>query len=154
MDYFYDKKWENIDWEKVKDAVPIPLQDEKPKSEYELRGKIENLCCTVEEAQAIVNAGIPINIKPMSGTQITKMQDRKQWDSNPVVPSDLMNGSAVQIAIADVGLLLIDQVKHIDDACTDMLQDMLDSGWRILAVCPPNSARRPDYILGRRKSNA
>ena len=25
----------------------------------------------------------------------------------------------------------------------------LDDGWRILAICPPNSQRRPDYILGR-----
>lgn len=25
------------------------------------------------------------------------------------------------------------------------------SDWRILAVCPPNAQRRPDYILSRRK---
>jgi hypothetical protein len=57
----------------------------------------------------------------------------------------------VQITIPDLGLLYIDEVTHMDDACTDTLQDKLDDGWRILAVCPPNAQRRPDYILGRRK---
>jgi hypothetical protein len=38
---------------------------------------------------------------------------------------------------------------HLDDACTDDVQRHLDEGWKILAVCPPNSQRRPDYILGR-----
>lgn len=64
----------------------------------------------------------------------------------------LANGAACIIHVPDQSLLRIDEVEHLDDACTDELQRHLDDGWRILAVCPPCSQRRPDYILGRRKA--
>lgn len=35
-----------------------------------------------------------------------------------------------------------------EDCCTDHLQEKLDEGWRVIAVCPMES-RRPDYVLGR-----
>lgn len=57
----------------------------------------------------------------------------------------------LHVAIPNIGLLSIDEVTHVDDACTNVLQSYLDDGWRILAVCPPNAQRRPDYILGRTK---
>ncbi|AWD92400.1 hypothetical protein [Xanthomonas phage Carpasina] len=40
------------------------------------------------------------------------------------------------------------QVLLMEDACTDNLQDHLNEGWRVIAVCP-QAARRPDYILGK-----
>jgi hypothetical protein len=55
----------------------------------------------------------------------------------------------LHIAIPNIGLLMVDEVMNIDDACTDALQGYLNEGWRILAVCPPAMQRRPDYILGR-----
>ena len=36
-----------------------------------------------------------------------------------------------------------------EDVCTDMLQQELNKGWRIIAVCVQPDQRRPDYILGR-----
>lgn len=59
-------------------------------------------------------------------------------------------GAAVTIAIPDQALLKIDKVTWLENACTEELQQHLDDGWRILAVCPPNAQRRPDYILGKR----
>jgi len=73
---------------------------------------------------------------------------RAKWDAPS--PEDLLAGRVVQIAIPDLGLLVVNEVTHLDDCCTDDLQRHLDDGWRLLAVCPPNAARRPDYILGRR----
>lgn len=58
-------------------------------------------------------------------------------------------GDAVTIAIPDLGLMTVKYVKVLEDCCTDVLQDHLDKGWRLLAVCPPCSQRRPDYVLGR-----
>lgn len=55
----------------------------------------------------------------------------------------------VHVHIPNIGLLSIRVVEVLEDACTDELQRRLDSGWSILAICPPNAARRPDYILGR-----
>lgn len=60
----------------------------------------------------------------------------------------------VHVHIPNVGLLLMDEVDVIEDACTEELQKHLDLGWRILCVCPPNSQRRPDYILGRAKAGS
>ena len=47
-------------------------------------------------------------------------------------------------------LLNVDETLLMEDACTDALQENLDNGWRILAVCP-QPQRRPDYVLGRKK---
>lgn len=60
-------------------------------------------------------------------------------------------GPVIHVHIPNIGLLLIDEVQVLDDACTDNLQIELDRGWRILCVCPPNGQRRPDYVLGRAK---
>lgn len=58
---------------------------------------------------------------------------------------------AVHVHIPNIGLLAINEVTWLEDACTQELQSHLDDGWRILAVCPPDSVRRPTYILGRTK---
>lgn len=55
----------------------------------------------------------------------------------------------VHVHIPNVGLLAVREVMVLEDACTNSLQDHLDDGWSILAICPPNATRRPDYILGR-----
>jgi hypothetical protein len=59
------------------------------------------------------------------------------------------SSSVINIHIPNIGLLAINEVRVENDFCTDALQELLNDGWRILAVCPPNSVRRPDYILGR-----
>lgn len=57
----------------------------------------------------------------------------------------------VQVQIPHVGLLAMNEVEVLENYCTEQLQTKLDQGWRILCVCPPNAARRPDYIVGRTK---
>lgn len=41
------------------------------------------------------------------------------------------------------------EIKLLEDSCTDVLQATLASGWRLIAACPQPDQRRPDYILGR-----
>ena len=55
----------------------------------------------------------------------------------------------VGVHISDLGLLNVREVDVLEDACTDALQDWLDEGWRILAICPQPDSRRPDYVMGR-----
>lgn len=69
-------------------------------------------------------------------------------------PVETLGGAAVHIHVPNFGLLQMTEVRVAEDCCTDMLQTLLDEGWRILCVCPPNSQRRPDYILGRTKPTA
>lgn len=60
----------------------------------------------------------------------------------------------VGVHISDLGLLNVKEVDVLGDACTDELQDWLDNGWRILAICPQPDQRRPDYVLGRNEITA
>ncbi len=60
-------------------------------------------------------------------------------------------GAPVHVHVPNVGLLFITEVDVLEDCCTDNLQSYLKEGWRILCVCPPNSQRRPDYVIGRAK---
>lgn len=55
----------------------------------------------------------------------------------------------VHVHIPNVTLFAVDEVTWRDDCCTEELQELLNAGWRILAVCPPCNQRRPDYVLGR-----
>ena len=83
--------------------------------------------------------GMKYEIKKIKNTYVTK--------------HELPNGSTVNLnfALPNIGLLSINEVTWRDDACTEEIQRLLEEGWRIVAVCPPNGARRPDYILGRTK---
>lgn len=53
-----------------------------------------------------------------------------------------------QVSVANIGLLAVQRVEVLEDCCTHALQDWLTAGWRIIAVCPPNDARRPTYVVG------
>jgi len=88
-----------------------------------------------------------------TGTMIVKMQERIASGERHVdAAKAAAAGHAVQIAIPDLGLLNITEVTWLEDCCTEVLQEHLTDGWRLLAVCPPNAQRRPDYILGRSKA--
>lgn len=55
----------------------------------------------------------------------------------------------ISVHIPNIDLLSVDEIILCEDACTDAVRRHLDDGFRILAICPPASQRRPDYILGR-----
>lgn len=46
-------------------------------------------------------------------------------------------------------IVTYNDLKLMEDSCTDVLQNELNDGWRIIAVCVQPDSRRPDYILGR-----
>lgn len=111
--------------------------------EYGTRQRI-----SFEEAHALEIAGIEIELEAVDGTMLTKMQHRADKYGS-ITPMEMTTGQVVQIAVPDLGILQINETDWLEDACTEVLQGRLDDGWRILAVCPPNAQRRPDYILGR-----
>lgn len=145
--YMYGDDWSAFDYEKVRAVYPGTLPEEKPNT---CPWYNERIRVTVEEANALTELGIKLTVLPLVGMMTVKMQDREKWDHS-VRPQDIADGKAVQIAVPDMALMKIDEVEVIEDCCTRELQSMLDDGWRILAICPPNAQRRPDYILGRCK---
>jgi hypothetical protein len=90
------------------------------------------------EGLILGNLGIEFIVKKFKGTMPLSaiLPDRRE----PVT---------VYVQVPHIGLLAMNEVMVEENCCTDALQRLLDSGWRILCVCPPNAARRPDYILGR-----
>jgi len=149
FDYHSDAEWAAVNWPEVQKYWPSATA-EKPSHGYFYTSDAHRL--SYAEAQALADAGVKLSIKPLPGAMLTRLrEDRPGWDRQSPAHA-LQSGATVQITVADLGLLVIDEVSVHEDCCTDALQSYLDEGWRILAVCPPNAARRPDYILGRRKA--
>lgn len=88
-----------------------------------------------------------------TGSMICRLQERLAQGSDGARRRFPSPENAVQIHVPDLGLLMIREVQVVTDACTDRLQELLNEGWRILAVCPAVSQRRPDYVLGRTKES-
>jgi len=155
IDYMGRSDWDKVDWDALRQNWPKELPDQKPETCPFYNSDADIARLTYEEANALAASGARLTLAPLPGAMLTKMQDdpAKLWEyGTRIGPIDLQSGSAVQIAVPDMALMYIDEVQVCEDFCTNMLQDELDAGWRILAVCPPNSARRPSYVLGRRKS--
>lgn len=64
------------------------------------------------------------------------------------VAREIVNNT-YQVHLPGSDLMTIQEVEWMENACTEELQSMLNSGWRILAVCPQPGSRRPDYVLGK-----
>lgn len=141
--------WENIkpeDYAALRAVIPGLPSDHK-KHDYGI------YLVDDEALRVIARLGLTVNLKddPSIDTMLVKLQRRVEAVEQRAVGEPHQFSDRVQITIPDLGLLYIDEVTYLDDCCTDRLQEHLADGWRILAVCPPNAQRRPDYILGRRK---
>jgi len=79
---------------------------------------------------------------------VKRIVDHPAFESLEVKRNPAFN-QKVKVSVPDVGLMKIKHVEVWQDLCTEMLQNKLNEGWCILAVCPQPDQRRPDYILGR-----
>lgn len=115
----------------------------------------EEIFGDVEEAYNLFQSlGFEIKIKSFRQGLFVGVEQRldiRQKYEETVFPSPGIINHATHVHIPNIGLLSIDEVINADDCCTINLQSLLNEGWHILAVCPPNGTRRPDYILGRTK---
>lgn len=103
---------------------------------------------------ALAEYGIDVIVKPgQSNAFVTGIKDKIQGLTRSLklleAKQELASGNCVQIHVPNNSLLAVNEVQVLEDLCTDALQSELNDGWRILAVCPPLSERRPTYILGR-----
>lgn len=86
-----------------------------------------------DELEAWADAGIKVEVSRIKGLASNARE---------------LQSTIFQVSVANVGLMQVQCVEVIEDACTDEIQRWLDKGWRIIAVCPPNDSRRPSYIMG------
>lgn len=100
-----------------------------------------------EAAPLLIAFGIDVVVKRFKGAYW--IGDRPNGEKHAEAAALGSRITNVSVSISDVGLTAMDEVKVVEDACTDALQVDLDNGWRIIAVCPPEAQRRPDYVMGR-----
>lgn len=62
---------------------------------------------------------------------------------------DVNYNTKCEVHMPNMAMSMYNEMLLLEDACTDVLQGSLNSGWRIIAACPQPDQRRPDYILGR-----
>lgn len=135
-------------WQDIRRSIPsLEKYDKKPESSFEF-------LIDYDGCEVLAKYSMEVKLCPAEAalrTMIVKMSDRIKDKYAPIINEAeyIVKGESVQIAIPDLGLMTIRKTRHLEDCCTEHLQEHLDRGWRILAVCPPNSQRRPDYILGR-----
>jgi hypothetical protein len=135
-----------------------------PEGYAELRAAVPDLPETKEtwgrehtvdliEIQDVVNKyRLELKLHPMHNGMLVSLKARVavlEQEGKLTRTQLAIGGAVVQIHVPNIGLIAMNEVKVLEDACTDWLQEELDKGWSILAVCPPNAQRRPDYILGR-----
>ena len=148
---------EEVDWDGLRMAWPEDLPEERPDHLYSIFSHPQRM--TAGEVQQLITVlgkegAKSLVLEPSeTNTMFVKTQDTdRRWSyGESPMPDDFYKAQAVQITIPDMALLMLNKVTNLDNACTDELQQHLEDGWRILAVCPPNAQRRPDYILGRRE---
>lgn len=99
-----------------------------------------NNCLTVDERDLEKISKVDLEIK----FEVKKIRTLSY-------PENLKEAAVTQVYIPDMFLMTVNQVDYQEDCCTDVLQEKLDDGWRIIAVCPPIGDRRPTHILGRHK---
>ena len=93
-----------------------------------------DIIASESELNYLTEIGLPFNIKNFKQTYQPSKENAQ--------------GTNYHFHLPNLGLLEVKYVTWLEDSCTENLQDHLDKGWKIIAVCPPNGARRPDYILG------
>jgi hypothetical protein len=116
--------------------VNAPGPENRDKGYYWERDTLLDLAA---DGPWLIDRGLTFTVKKFKGTLplAAVLPDGKHYE--------------VYVQVPHIGLLMINEVQVEEDCCTDNLQRLLDKGWRILCVCPPNAQRRPDYILGRTK---
>jgi hypothetical protein len=153
----YDDAWEKVTAEQYELArLMFPaLPEKRPEDRWGYHGA-DNLVDLDEVIKFSETTGVKITLKPMGkGMAFFNRQGVPEKlagmaDDLKLIKQKLsFEGQVVQIHVPNFSLLNMNQVKLLEDCCTDKLQETLNEGWRILCICPPLNERRPTYILGR-----
>lgn len=105
-----------------------------------------------EIQEVVMKYRLELKLHPLKNGMLVSLKDRVsalEREGKLTRMQLAIGGAVVQIHVPNIGLIAMNEVEVLNDGCTDALQKMLDEGWSILAVCPPNAQRRPDYIMGR-----
>jgi len=81
---------------------------------------------------------------------LAKIEEKVANLDNAVEKATKFNfNSKCNVHIGGGLIVTFNEVKLMENSCSDELQRELNGGWRIMAVCVQPDQRRPDYVLGR-----
>lgn len=136
-------------WNQVAEILPIGKW-EGEKSWISFGEMVVDITLVGEK---LMELGVEFEVKAVAQNAFIKDVDAKLQELTrklKLVEIQLYSsGKIVQVHVPNLGLLAINEVQYMENACTEALQRELEAGWRILAVCPPLMERRPTYIIGR-----
>lgn len=107
------------------------------------------------DIRAVMQAFPEASLEIISGDLAATAWEKIQQDILEIKAAMSRQGPAegfndrCSVHVPGLGLLIMNELHVERDSCTDRIQERLDEGWRIVAVCPQPDQRRPDYILGR-----
>lgn len=142
------------EWRNLSDEDYLDLRREVPSLPEDRSRAYGSHLLDEAGLRAVARRNLQVTLEPaVEHTMLVKLQDRiRALELSQASQAEMaQQGAMVQIHIPDISLWYVSEVMVLDDCCTDNLQTYLNDGWHILAVCPPNAQRRPDYVLGRRK---
>ena len=136
--------WENMSikdaLDKYPDAITIASND-------------ESQILTINEYERVYDC---CYIKSIINTEVETTHSFINYDmlaekiSNSLISktgSNLFNNK-LEIHQPNMPLFTYNNFIHLNDCCTELLQEHINKGYRVVAICPQPDQRRPDYILG------
>ena len=102
-----------------------------------------------EDLVFLGSLGCSFQPKDSDNLMLVKMQGMITGLKNDVEELRIEGRTSVVVHAPNSALMSYNKIQLLENACSDDVQDSLNDGWRIIAVCPPNCQRRPDYILGK-----
>jgi hypothetical protein len=138
-----DKEWLTkrfrCKYDAEKPCFDFKLDEKTGVSKFQKVNASGQIIIDATEATRLSDLGIKFTVHQFKGTIPYRL------------PGQTGGAESLHIHLPNYDLNSFNEVMVLNDICTDELQKELDNGWRILAVCPPQNARRPDYVLGRYK---
>lgn len=125
----------------------LVLVDLPPLGEREKFYLHDDLIGTVDDLAVLTRFGITPHVSRVRGIFQESLRNIGVPDPEP------KQQQVVNITIPNAALFSVQTLQVLENECTDYVQNWLDKGWRIVAVCPPNDCRRPTFILGHADRN-
>lgn len=100
----------------------------------------------------LTSSGLPFRVEGVENhEQVNDFFSRMLFLVKENIKPPVTNNNTITINTPDTELHKFNECMVEEECCTDKLQDHLNDGWRIVAVCMQKGSRRPDYVLGRIK---
>lgn len=132
----------------------VARQVKKPRLWHTYEADLSRLLPALGDVQIEVRGMADVTPLVELADRIDALSARVGGVPMPAAAPDAYVNKRVHVHVPGFTLLGMTEVDWLEDSCTQVLQDRLDAGWRILAVCPQPDQRRPDYVLGRTNPEA